>query len=83
MVFNLDLELYKNIDLSLVDLQVFIKVFNLLDSKNPITVFGDTGKPDYTLQEQTVTNQDESWFVYPDYYSPPRSIYLGTKFSIK
>ena len=83
VIFNLDMELYKNTELSLIDLQLFIKVFNLLDSKNPIIVFGDTGKPDYTLQEQTVTDQDKYWFVYPNYYSPPRSIYLGAKFSIK
>ncbi len=82
MIINLDLELYKNFDLSVVDMQLFVKVFNLLDGKNPLTVFGDTGKPDYTLQEETTTDHDESWFVYPNFYSPPRSIYLGTKISI-
>jgi outer membrane receptor for ferrienterochelin and colicin len=83
VIINLDLEVFKNFDLSLVDMQLFIKVFNLLDAKNPTTVFGDTGKPDYTLQETTTTDHDEFWFVYPNYYSPPRTIYLGTKISIK
>ena len=81
-ITNIDLELFKNFELSVVDLQLFVKIFNLLDSKNPIIVFGDTGKPDYTLQELTVTNHDKSWFVYPTYYSKPRSVYLGTKISI-
>ena len=80
-ILNIDLEVYKNFQLGLFDFQVFLKVFNLLDSKNPIVVFGDTGKPDYTLQEQTVSNYDEYWFVYPNYYSRPRSIYLGTNIS--
>ena len=82
IIANIDLELFKNFDFSILDLQLFVKVFNLLDAKNPITVFGDTGKPDYTLQEQTVTDHDESWFIFPNFYSQPRSIYLGTKISI-
>lgn len=82
LITNIDLELFKNLDLNILDLQIFVKVFNLLDAKNPITVFGDTGKPDYTLQEQTITEHDASWFIYPTFYSQPRSIYLGTKISI-
>jgi outer membrane receptor protein involved in Fe transport len=82
IIAKIDLELFKNFDFSILDLQLFVKVFNLLDAKNPITVFGDTGKPDYTLQEQTVTDHDESWFIFPNFYSQPRSIYLGTKISI-
>ena len=81
-ITNIDLELFKNFNLDILDLQLFVKVFNLLDAKNPIIVFGDTGKPDYTLQQQTVTDYDPGWFVYPNYYSKPRSFYLGTKISI-
>ena len=82
IIANIDLELFKNFKFDLIDIQLFVKVFNLLDLKNPITVFGDTGKPDYTLQEQTITEHDASWFVYPTFYSRPISIYLGTKISI-
>jgi outer membrane receptor protein involved in Fe transport len=81
-IVNIDLELFKIFHLNIVDVQLFLKVFNLLDSKNPVIVFTDTGKPDYTLQEDTVTDRDEFWFVYPNYYSPPRRIYLGTRISI-
>ncbi|NWF88892.1 MAG: TonB-dependent receptor plug domain-containing protein, partial [Ignavibacteriaceae bacterium] len=82
-IVNIDMELFKNFDFTVFDVQLFLKVFNLLDLKNPVTVFGDTGKPDYTLQQETVSDYDESWFVYPTFYSPPRSIFLGTKISIK
>jgi outer membrane receptor protein involved in Fe transport len=81
-IANIDLELFKRFDLSIMDLQIFIKAFNLLNAKNPTTVFGDTGQPDYTLQEQTVTDHDEYWFVYPNFYSQPRSIYLGANITI-
>ncbi len=79
---NIDLELHKDFSYADYGFQFFIKVFNLLDSKNPTTVYGDTGRPDYTLQEQTVRNYDLSWFVYPNFYSAPRSVYIGTKISL-
>ena len=79
---NIDLELFRNFNFTTVNFQLFIKVFNLLDGKNPTTVFGDTGKPDYTLQETAVSQHDQSWFVYPNYYSPPRSVFLGTKITL-
>lgn len=82
LIARFDLELHKNVELPGMDVQFFVKVFNLLDSKNPIIVFGDTGKPDYTVQQQTVIDYDKNWFTYPNYYSEPRSIYLGTKISL-
>ncbi|MFA6599221.1 MAG: TonB-dependent receptor [Ignavibacteriaceae bacterium] len=82
LIANFDMQIHKDFSIaSFLDVQLFLKVFNLLDAKNPLTVYGDTGKPDYTLQQKTVTNEDPSWFVYPNYYSAPRSIYLGTKIS--
>jgi len=80
-LLNVDMEIHKDFSFSSIGMQFFVKVFNLLDLKNPVTVFGDSGKPDYTLQQQTVTGYDQSWFVYPDYYSAPRSFYFGTKIS--
>ena len=77
-----DLELHKSISFSEMSVQFFIKVFNLFDAKNPLTVFGDTGKPDYTLEQTQVLNYDKGWFVYPSYYSEPRNIYVGTRISL-
>jgi len=81
LIANLDMQIHKDFSIDSYGIQFFLKVFNLLDSKNPIVVYGDTGKPDYTLQQKTVTNEDPGWFVYPNYYSTPRSIYFGTKIS--
>jgi hypothetical protein len=82
VIANFDLEFHKDFELSAFDIQVFVKVFNLFDAKNPLIVFGDTGKPDYTLDETQVVGYDDSWFDYPNYYSEPRSIYIGTKISL-
>lgn len=82
LIANLDVEFHKDLRIDPVNIQFFIKVFNLLDSKNPIIVFGDTGKPDYTLDEVQVRQYDAGWFVYPNYYSEPRSVYVGAKVSL-
>ena len=81
-ITRLDLEAYRNIEVSGVNLQLFVRVLNLLDAKNPTSVWSDTGKPDYTLQETEVSSYDPGWFSDPTYYSEPRSVYLGTKISL-
>ncbi|MCF8259846.1 MAG: TonB-dependent receptor [Melioribacteraceae bacterium] len=80
-VFNVDLELNRKLNLFGQELQFFVKVFNLLDAKNPTTVFGDTGLPDYTLQQDLAFGADDGWFVYPNFYSEPRKIFLGLNVS--
>jgi outer membrane receptor protein involved in Fe transport len=78
---SFDLEAYYQLPFDAWQAQIFTRVFNLLDAKNPTTVYGDTGKPDFTLQKEQVSNYDEGWFDVPTYYSPPRSVYLGMRIS--
>jgi outer membrane receptor protein involved in Fe transport len=82
MIFNLDFEGHRNIKIASVDVQLFIKIFNLLDAKNPINVFTDSGKPDFSEDQIIVHDYDQGWFVNPSYYSEPRSLYIGTKISL-
>lgn len=79
VIFNVDIEAYKSFFIGANEIQIFLRIFNLFDALNPTTVFGDTGEPDYTLQQEQVFSYDQGWFTYPNYYSQPRSIYLGTK----
>lgn len=74
--------MYKNLTLSGVNLQLFVRIFNLLDGRNPINVYGDTGRPDFTLQEEQVSDYDRGWFDIPTYYSEPRSFYAGVRISL-
>ena len=82
MIMRLDLEAYKNFELPGVNLQLFVRVLNVFDDKNPVNVWGDTGKPDFTLQVQEISNYDPGWFDDPTYYSEPRTVYVGTKISL-
>jgi hypothetical protein len=47
-----------------------------------MSVWGDTGKPDFTLQEVEISSYDPGWFDIPTYYSEPRIVYIGTKISL-
>jgi len=81
-LLTIDLTAYKNFKLGPTDLQLFVRIFNLLDTKNPVNVFGDTGDADYTLQMTQAFMADPTWFVRPEFYSQPRRIQIGTKINI-
>lgn len=80
-IFTLDLRAYKNFKYSVFNLQLFARIFNLLDAKNPTQVYGDTGLADKTFEERV--DHDPTWFVNPSFYSPPRSIQVGLRLSYK
>jgi hypothetical protein len=77
-----DLEVKKDFEISPVKLEVYFRVLNLFDARNPITVWSDTGEPDFTIQKQEVSNYDPGWFDDPTFYSEPRSIVVGTRISL-
>lgn len=79
--FTIDLHLYRNFKYGILGLQLFARVFNLLDMKNPTNVFGDTGLADFTFQERNP--HDPTWFNNPSYYSTPRNIQVGMRLSYK
>jgi outer membrane receptor for ferrienterochelin and colicin len=80
--FTVDVNLYRKLAVKEVELEFFLHVYNLLDSLNPVTVWTETGKPDYTFYETQVVEADPTWFDRPDYYSEPRKIMAGLKVSI-
>ncbi|HLP16098.1 MAG TPA: TonB-dependent receptor, partial [Bacteroidota bacterium] len=81
-IARFDVEAFKNFSFSGVDVQLFVRAFNVFDRKNPINVFGDTGLADYTLQQVEISGYDKGWFDLPTNFSEPRSVYLGTKISL-
>ena len=66
-----------------LDINVFLRIFNLLDNRIPIRVFGDTGQHDFTTETQTVgenpdrPNTVEEYVKYPDHYGQPRNVQFG------
>jgi len=81
--FTLDLKLDKTFQLMNFNITAFVRIFNLLDNRIPIRVFGDTGQPDFTTELQTVgfdprrPNTLEEYIKYPDHYGEPRNVQFG------
>ncbi|NUO80594.1 TonB-dependent receptor [candidate division KSB1 bacterium] len=76
-----DLNAFKNLAVQKINFEVFLRVYNLLDAKNPLTVWADTGEADYTRRQSLAdaVEADRTWFVRPDYYSEPRKIQIGAR----
>lgn len=78
--FMVDLYAFKSLNLYKFDTELFMRVYNLFDAKNPIDVFTDSGLPDHTIYQVQDVEADPTWFVRPDYYSAPRRVQVGVKF---
>lgn len=85
--FSLDLRMHKTLQVFGLNVTTFLRVFNLLDSKVAVNVFGDTGKPDYTTEGKNIgydpnrPNTVEEWLRYPWNYGEPRRVEFGFEFS--
>ena len=81
------MRLHKSFNLAGIDITSFLRVFNLLDNKVVVNVFGDTGKPDYTTEGRNIgddpnrLNTVEEYLKYPWNYGEPRRIEFGFEFS--
>jgi outer membrane receptor for ferrienterochelin and colicin len=85
--FAMDLKLEKTLQLVGMNLTAFFRVFNLLDNRIPLKVFGDTGQPDFTTETQDIgenadrPNTVAEYFKYPDHYGEPRNVQFGIELS--
>ena len=84
-LFNVDLRVYKDIDLSPLTMTIFLRVFNLFDANNPVTVYTDSGDPYFTfakleaqrINAQSINSSLDEYYTNPTYFSDPRRIELG------
>jgi outer membrane receptor protein involved in Fe transport len=85
--FTLDLKIDKTFNLSGLDINAFLRVFNLLDNRDALKVFGDTGQPNFTTEIQNLgentqrPNTPEEYVKYPDHYGEPRNVQVGFEIS--
>ncbi len=83
--YTIDLRAFKNVNLGSLDLSFFVKVFNLLDSRNEVVVYGQTGRATATPEAIGIppnsgtnrVNTVEQYLNQPGFYSEPREIQFG------
>jgi outer membrane receptor protein involved in Fe transport len=84
---TIDLRLYKDFFIEPVTLGVFMRVFNLFDSRNEVDVWGETGRATATpealgagnVNQPGRANTVEAFLVQPQRYSEPREIQIGVE----
>lgn len=84
---NVDLQFYKDVDLFGQLFSIYLKVYNVFDTKNEINVYRDTGRAGYSLVSRyTPENQGPNtlseYLINPTYYSEPRQIILGIDYNL-
>jgi hypothetical protein len=90
---NSDLKLYKEITFAGdIHGRFFININNLFDTRNEITIWGDTGRSSGTAEQSLAEENDDGnplrpntisdYFNHPEWYSDPRNIQFGVQVSL-
>ena len=84
ITYNLDVNFIYYLPFSKINGQVYVKVFNLLDRRNELTVYSDTGRATYTynitgVDEEGRPNPLGEYYSRPDWLSAPRQVQIGLK----
>ena len=85
--YNFDLKISKGLKINKFNGKIFVNINNLLDTRNEISVYGDTGRANSTIEQTRANsispyepmrpNSLNDYFSHPEWYSEPRSIQLG------
>ena len=83
--YTFDLKMQKTLSLFGVSTTAFLKVYNLLDTRNEGNVYYDTGRAGYTLVSRYAgdvrgVNTLADYLDRPDFYSEPRKVLMGLSF---
>lgn len=83
--FNLDAQAFYAVPFDRLRFVLFLRVFNVLDTRNEVGVFDDTGRAGFTTDEARTlrsnplqaVNSVQQWYVIPTFYSEPRRVEFG------
>lgn len=86
ITYNFDANFIYTLPFRQIDSQLYIKILNILDRRNENTVYGDSGRADQTLdnrpeEDENRVNSVDDFYNRPDWFSAPRQIQIGLKFS--
>ncbi len=83
--FNLDMRMFYNVQVDALRMVLFARVFNILDIRNELNVFNDTGRSGFTTYETQAlslnpaqpVNSVDQFYAVPTNFSEPRRIEVG------
>ena len=83
---NVDLQAFYGFKFDTIDLTLMLNVFNLLDRRNEVQVYTETGRAGYTIlpgreDVAVVVSTLDDALSRPDFYGPPRLVKLGIQVS--
>lgn len=89
VTYDLSARLYKDFRFGATTFTLFARIDNILDTKNAVDVFTDSGQPDWSLTEEHLLLSNPSqrittiqdFYTRANYYSAPRRIQLGITYS--
>ena len=90
---NFDLKLFKDIMIdNFLSARIYLTINNLFDTRNEITIWGDTGRSSGTYEQSLAEQNDDGnplrpntisdYFTHPEWYSEPRNIQFGVQISL-
>lgn len=87
--FKIDMRVYKDIMIDDFKLTIFAKVFNLLDSENPVNINTDSGDPFFSftkleaekINPVLLNNTLDEFYTNASFFSEPRRVELGVSFN--
>jgi outer membrane receptor for ferrienterochelin and colicin len=83
--FNIDGQAFYSLAFDKLRFVLFFRAFNLLDTRNEVGVFDDTGRAGFTTDEARTlsinplqaVNTVQDWYRIPTFYSEPRRFEFG------
>ncbi len=86
ITYNLDMNFIYRLPSRFANAELYVKVFNLFDRRNELTVFSDTGRATHTFNIQGSDDEGRpntiaEFYARPDWFSAPRQVQLGFTFS--
>ncbi len=88
--YSFDLNTFKTLQFGPVNVNLFLRIFNLFDRRNEIEVYGQTGRATASVRavgaepvrrNPNRVNTVEEFLNRPDFFSEPREIQLGIELS--
>lgn len=80
--FTIDLNTYKNFNVKgFNDIQIFLNIYNLLDTKVVNSIYTDSGLATRRLPDNVEENAHPIFYNNPSFYAEPRRIQFGVQLS--